>query len=65
MDKAIIYCNDCGKETTVKFTYVSEVYSLDCPKCKSKNSYIKDFIWEYPDNTIIKLGNGGCGSVWR
>ena len=67
MDKAIIHCDDCGKEHTIQFEYISDLYGRDisCKHCKSINTFIKDFKWEKFDTTPIKLGNGGCGSVWR
>jgi DNA replicative helicase MCM subunit Mcm2 (Cdc46/Mcm family) len=68
MDKVIIECDDCNHKETIEFDSLMEIGDKmkKCKKCGSENVYTLDFIWEKePDRTPIKMGNGGCGSVWR
>lgn len=68
MDKIILECDDCNVKWTVEFDSIMDIspQMQKCKKCGSENVYSLDFIWEKePDRTIPKMGNGGCGSVWR
>jgi hypothetical protein len=65
-DKAIFHCESCDKTFTIEFNEVADLPGTICPKCKSDNIFIRDYIFEKePDRTPIKLGDRGCGTPGR
>jgi hypothetical protein len=57
-----LYCNDCNKQHTLKFEFVSDLFSLKCPECSSEDIFFQDIISpnSIKEDTIV-LGKGGRG----
>jgi len=66
MDKVIFRCSDCEHEFKFEYKEVADFPKVKCPKCKSNNLFITDYIYDTePDRTPIKLGDRGCGTPGR
>ena len=57
-----LYCNDCNKQHTLKFEFISDLFSLKCPECGSDDIFFRDIISpnNIKEDTIV-LGKGGRG----
>ena len=61
MNKATIYCDDCGNEYKMDIEYASDVFGIRCRFCNSEHTWITNMKLEANGNKV-ELGNGGCGA---
>jgi len=62
MGNAKIFCDECNKWYTVEFTLTSDLFDIECPKCKGNQTWIGDVENDEPNNNEIVLGRGGRGT---
>ena len=56
---ADLFCDDCDKWYIVEFEYVSELPTINCPECNSKNTWFGDIETDDNDWKEIVMGRGG------
>lgn len=61
MGFAKLYCDDCDSQRNVKIKYVSDLFDVMCPVCKSTNVWIEEILFPEVTNNNVELGKGGCG----
>ena len=61
-DKVKLYCQNCDNVFYQDVEFIGDIIWL-CPKCKSEDVWMREYIEENPDPKEFKivLGKGGCG----
>ena len=65
MGKSKIFCDECNKEYIIKAEYISELFNLKCPKCKSEAVWFLDVFYDEPKENLVTKGMGGCSQKWH
>ena len=59
MGTAEVFCDDCDKWYTIEYEFVSDLFGIKCPECKSDSVWFGD-IDDGEDPCDVQLGRGGC-----